>query len=68
MVPPVSPPSSTRRTRTAIIQVTYGALSIPNMISELERLIPTKWTCKVEEVGSNTFKTLFPNKAGNCKG
>jgi hypothetical protein len=40
-----------------------GALSIPNVISELECLIPTKWTWKVEAIGNNMFKTLFPNKA-----
>jgi hypothetical protein len=34
---------------TAIIQVTDGALSIPNVISELKGLLPTKWTWKVEE-------------------
>jgi hypothetical protein len=48
--------------RTAIIQVIDGALIIPNMISELERLIPTKWSRKVENIGHNTFRTVIPNK------
>jgi hypothetical protein len=30
--------------QTAIIQVTNGALIIPNVISKLEMLIPTKWS------------------------
>jgi hypothetical protein len=45
--------------RTAIIQVTNGVLSIPNVISELERLIPTKWAWKVDDLGGNTFRTVF---------
>jgi hypothetical protein len=32
------------------------------VISKLERLIPTKWSWKVEEVGNNIFRTVFPNK------
>jgi hypothetical protein len=51
--------------RTAIIQVIDGALIISNMISELERLIPTKWSRKVENIGHNTFRTVIPNKTQN---
>lgn len=47
--------------RAAVIRVTDGTLTIPNVISELERLIPGKWKWNVESGGnSNTFKTLFP--------
>jgi hypothetical protein len=49
--------------RIAIIQVTDGALRIPNMISELERLIPTKWAWKVVSIRDNSFRTVFSNKA-----
>jgi hypothetical protein len=48
--------------RTVMIQVTDGVLSIPNVISGLERLIPTKWSWMVENIGSNTFGTVFPKK------
>ena len=49
--------------RAAVIRVTDGTLIIPNVISELERLIPGKWKWNVESGGnSNTFKTLFPSK------
>ena len=49
--------------RAAVIRVTDGTLTIPNVISELERLIPGKWKWNVESGGnSNTFKTLFPSK------
>jgi hypothetical protein len=33
------------------------------VISELERLIPTKWIWKVEEIESNMFQTIFPTIA-----
>jgi len=46
-----------------VIRVTDGTLTIPNVISELEWLIPGKWKWNVESGGnSNTFKTLFPSK------
>ena len=46
-----------------MIRVTDGTLTIPNVISELEQLIPGKWKWNVESGGnSNTFKTLFPSK------
>jgi hypothetical protein len=33
------------------------------MISELERLIPTKWAWKVVSIRDNSFRTVFSNKA-----
>jgi hypothetical protein len=61
-IPHVTAQQQKNDSRTAIIRVTDGALSIPNVISELERLIPTKWSWKVEEIGNNIFRTVFPNK------
>ncbi|TVU40757.1 hypothetical protein EJB05_14233, partial [Eragrostis curvula] len=49
--------------RIASIRVTDGVLTIPNVISELERLIAGKWKWNVEDVGNNTFRTLFPSRA-----
>lgn len=43
-----------------MIRVTDGTLTIPNVISELERLIPGKWKWHVESGGNNTFRTVFP--------
>jgi hypothetical protein len=62
-IPHVTTQQQKEHSCTAIIQVTDGALSIPNVISELKGLLPTKWTWKVEEFWTNTFKTLFLNKA-----
>lgn len=49
--------------KTAMIRVTDGELSIPNVNSELVRLIPEPWTWNVEAIGNNIFKTVFPSKA-----
>jgi hypothetical protein len=38
-------------------------MNVNQVTSEMERLIPGKWTWVVEEVGSNTFKTNFPSKS-----
>jgi hypothetical protein len=38
-------------------------MNVNQVTSEMERLIPGKWTWAVEEVGSNTFKTNFPSKS-----
>jgi hypothetical protein len=50
-------------TRTALIRVLDGNLSIHNVISELERLIPGSWIWNVEDTRNNTFKTVFPSKS-----
>jgi hypothetical protein len=47
----------------ALIKITDGVLTIPNVILELERLIPGGWTWNVEATGNNTFKTIFPSIA-----
>jgi hypothetical protein len=49
--------------RTALISVVDSSLTAPNVISELERLIPGPWRWNVEEIGNNSFKTVFPSKA-----
>jgi hypothetical protein len=49
--------------RSALIRVLDGDLSIHNVVAELERLIPGPWSWKVEEAGDNTFKTVFPSKS-----
>jgi hypothetical protein len=49
--------------QSALIRVMDGALSIPNVISELQCLILTTWNWKVEDIGNNMFRTMFPNKA-----
>jgi hypothetical protein len=49
--------------RSALIRITDGELSAPNVVSELERLIPGGWMWKVEEIGKDNFKIVFPSKA-----
>jgi hypothetical protein len=48
---------------SALIRVTDGELSAPNVVSELERLIPGGWMWKVEEIDKDNFKIVFPSKA-----
>jgi hypothetical protein len=35
---------------------------VPNIISELERLILGSWKWNMEEIDNNSFKTIFPSK------
>jgi hypothetical protein len=46
-----------------LIKITDGVLSILNVISELQRLIPGGWTWYVKATGNNSFKTVFPSKS-----
>jgi hypothetical protein len=62
-IPHVTTQQQRDESRSALIQVTDGALSIPNIISELQHLIPTTWNWKVEDIVNNMFRTMFPNKA-----
>lgn len=49
--------------RAALIRVTEGVLTIPNIVAELQRLIPSDgWQWQVEDMGNSTFRTLFPTK------
>jgi hypothetical protein len=49
--------------KNAIIKVSGGALSVVQVSSELERLVPVRWKWEVESVGTNVFKTQFPSRA-----
>jgi hypothetical protein len=49
--------------RTSLIRVFDGYLSVHNVISELERLIPGPWKWTVEENGNNLFKNVFPSQS-----
>lgn len=49
--------------RTTLVRVTDGELSVSDVVSELERLIPGGWKWKVEKIGMKNFKTVFPSKA-----
>jgi hypothetical protein len=48
--------------RAALIRVIEGNLAVHEVVSELEWLIPGDWSWKVEEVGHNLFRTIFPSK------
>jgi hypothetical protein len=49
--------------RSVVISVFDGSLTVPNIIAELERLIPGTWKWNVEANGKNSFKTVFPSKS-----
>jgi hypothetical protein len=48
--------------RAALIRVIKGSLAVQEVVSKLERLIPGDWSWKVEDVGHNLFRTIFPLK------
>jgi hypothetical protein len=52
--------------RTTLIKITDGELSIRDVISELQRLIPRGWTWYVDATGNNSFKTVFPSNVELC--
>jgi hypothetical protein len=50
-------------TRLGILSVTGGELSIPDIIAQLQRLVPVEnftWDCR--QVGHNVFKVTFPDR------
>jgi hypothetical protein len=49
--------------RIALIKVTDGDFSIPNVITELERLIPGSWNWNVEAWETLLSRLFFPSKA-----
>lgn len=62
----INPPESFKHkveSKAAVIQVTGGSLTIVNVISEMERLIPGTWRWNVEEAGRTLFRTMFPSRA-----
>jgi len=48
--------------KTAVIRVSGGSLTAANVTSEMERLFPGGWRWIVEEIGANTFRTVFPSR------
>jgi hypothetical protein len=50
-------------TRLGLLSVTGGELTIPGIVKQLQRLVPTEnfvWECR--QVGQNVFKVTFPDK------
>jgi hypothetical protein len=48
--------------RAALIQVIEGELSSTQVQSQMQRLVPSQIAWKIEELGKNRFKTIFPSK------
>jgi hypothetical protein len=48
--------------KSAMIRVVEGCLNATQVTAEMERLVPGKGKWVVEEVNSNTFRTVFPSK------
>jgi hypothetical protein len=44
-----------------LISVSDGELAIQNVISELQRFIPSGWVWNVEAMGNNSFRIVFPS-------
>ncbi|EEC83554.1 hypothetical protein OsI_29188 [Oryza sativa Indica Group] len=49
--------------KAALVKVTRGQMTVQNVVSGLERLIPGNWKWVVEENGDNTFRTIFTSTA-----
>jgi hypothetical protein len=49
-------------TKVALIRVTEGIMSAPQVTAEMERLVPDKGKWVMEEVRNNTLKTTFPSR------
>ncbi|EEE68657.1 hypothetical protein OsJ_27249 [Oryza sativa Japonica Group] len=49
--------------KVALVKVTRGQMTVQNVVSGLERLIPGNWKWVVEENGDNTFRTIFTSTA-----
>lgn len=47
--------------RTALVRVMEGTLTVDQMIAELTRLVSSKWQWKVQDNGNNTFRVMFPS-------
>ncbi|KAK1626125.1 hypothetical protein QYE76_000440 [Lolium multiflorum] len=51
-------------TRMGMLSVTGGEMTIPQIVSQLQRLVPTEsFHWDVRQVGHNVFKVAFPSKA-----
>jgi hypothetical protein len=47
---------------TALVMVQGGALSIPQLVAELGRLIPERWQWEVTQHENNSFIVPFPSR------
>jgi hypothetical protein len=60
------PHSHTTRPRVeakaAIIQVIEGEIRSTQVEAEMQRLVPSQYAWKIDELGKNRFKTIFPSK------
>jgi hypothetical protein len=62
-IPHHAPISSTRSdNRTPLVTVQGGTLSIPQLVTELSRLIPKKWLWNVTQHDTNSFVVSFPSR------
>jgi hypothetical protein len=48
--------------KATIIQVVEGELNSTQMQAEMQWLVPSQNVWKIEELGKNKFKTIFPSK------
>jgi hypothetical protein len=58
-IPFESSPRQRSEARTMLISVFDGSLTVPNIISGLERLIPGTWKWNLQENGNNSFKIVM---------
>ena len=49
--------------RLAMVTVTGGDLSVPQVVRQLQRLVPMEFTWDVNQVGHNVFKVPFPSRS-----
>jgi hypothetical protein len=50
-------------THIGILSVTGGELSIPQIVTQLQRLVPSEdFHWEIKQVGHNVFNVTFPNK------
>jgi hypothetical protein len=54
--------SGKRDNRTTLVTVQGGTISIPQLVTELSRLIPEKWLWDVTQQDDNSFIVPFPSR------
>jgi hypothetical protein len=60
-IPHSQAPRPRTEAKAAIIQVVEGELSSIHVQPEMQCLVPTQHVWKIEELGKNRFKTIFPS-------
>jgi hypothetical protein len=60
-IPHSAAPRTKDLSKTAIIKVIEGTLSVAQVTAEMERLVPGKGKWTVEEMAPNMYKTSFPS-------